>query len=154
MLTGPDGTPVTLPDALDRDYLCDTTVWSKCRSRPELVEWFNDAVSADLVVVCDIVELEVLKSARNHQAFLAQAEQLNLLRHCPIGPEELARAKEVQRVLSATGKHRGVPPADLIIAASAELSGMPLLHYDHDYDLISSQTAQETRWFLPQGSLP
>lgn len=141
-------------EPLERSFLFDTTVWSKCRSQPELVEWFNGAVADDLVLVCDVVELEVLKSSRDHQAFIAQAEQLNLLGRCPIGPKELTRAKEVQQLLSGAGKHRGVPPADLIIASAAELSGVPVLHYDHDYDLISSQTAQETRWFLPQGSLP
>jgi predicted nucleic acid-binding protein len=45
----------------------------------------------------------------------------------------MARAKEVQGMLSAAGKHRGVPPADLIIAVAAELSNVPVLHYDHDY---------------------
>jgi predicted nucleic acid-binding protein len=59
--------------------LLDTTVWSKSRSRPELVKWFNEAIAADLVLVCDIVELEVLRSARDHRSFLTQAEQLDLL---------------------------------------------------------------------------
>jgi hypothetical protein len=76
------------PEPLERSFLFDTTVWSKCRSRPELVEWFNDAVADDLVLVCDVVELEVLKSSRDHQAFIAQAEQVNLLGRCPIGPHE------------------------------------------------------------------
>jgi predicted nucleic acid-binding protein len=149
-----EGSSVSSPDPLDAEHLLDTTVWSKSRSRPELVKWFNEAIAADLVFVCDIVELEVLRSARDHRSFLTQAEQLDLLRRCPIGRAEMARAKEVQGMLSAVGKHRGVPPADLIIAAAAELSHVPVLHYDHDYDLIRSQTAQEARWFLPQGSLP
>jgi predicted nucleic acid-binding protein len=46
-----------------------------------------------------------------------------------------------------------VPPADLVIAAAAESAGIPVLHYDHDHDLISAVTGQATRWLVPRGSL-
>jgi predicted nucleic acid-binding protein len=56
-----EGSSVSNPDPLDAEHLLDTTVWSKSRSRPELVKWFNEAIAADFVLVCDIVELEVLR---------------------------------------------------------------------------------------------
>lgn len=43
---------------------------------------------------------------------------------------------------------------DLLIAACAEEAGLPLLHYDHDYDLIAGVTGQRCTWLLPTGSLP
>lgn len=45
-----------------------------------------------------------------------------------------------------------MPPVDLLIAATAESSGMPLLHYD--YDLIASVTGQRVRLLLLSISRP
>jgi predicted nucleic acid-binding protein len=132
----------------------DTTVWSKARSHEHLREWFNAAVKADLVLTCDVVVLEVLKSARDARAYAQQVDQLGLLRVTPMDADVHARAREVQGLLAASGHHRGVPPADLLIAASAELAGVAVVHYDHDYDLIASETGQPTRWVAPAGAVP
>jgi len=40
------------------------------------------------------------------------------------------------------------------VAASAEAAKLPLLHYDHDFDLIAGATGQQCVWLLPAGSLP
>ena len=45
------------------------------------------------------------------------------------------------------------PVPDLIIAAQAELADLTMLHYDADFDLISSVTGQPTLWIIPQGSI-
>lgn len=72
---------------------------------------------------------------------------------CQLGASEVVRARTVQAALAGRGKHRGAPPSDLLIAASAE-GGVPVLHYDHDYDIIADVTGQPTRWISPAGSLP
>jgi hypothetical protein len=36
-----------------------------------------------------------------------------------------------------------------LIAAAAEELGVPVLHYDADFDLIASVTGQHCRWVLP-----
>jgi predicted nucleic acid-binding protein len=123
-------------------------------SRPDLAEWFNRAVRADLVVTCEAVVIELLRSARNTADFTRQAELLALLPSVPIGHESFRRARQVQAALAESGRHRGVPPVDLLIAACAEAAGLPLLHYDHDYDLIASVTGQPCPWFVPAGTLP
>lgn len=41
----------------------------------------------------------------------------------------------------------------LLIAASAELADLVLVHYDRDYDAIASVTGQATRWIAPRGTL-
>lgn len=137
-----------------RPYLADTSVWSKVRSHPNLSGWFNDAVRAGHIVTCDIVVLELLRSARNTANYREQSLMLTVLDRCPIREEEFERALEVQALLGDRGQHRGVPPADLLIAAAGESAAMPILHYDHDYDLISKVSGQETVWFVPAGSLP
>jgi predicted nucleic acid-binding protein len=40
-----------------------------------------------------------------------------------------------------------------MIAASAELAHVPLVHYDRDYERIAAVTAQQHVWFVPDGAL-
>jgi predicted nucleic acid-binding protein len=58
-----------------------------------------------------------------------------------------ARAWEVQGDLTAQGKHRGAWPVDLVVAATAELFGLTLLHHDRDFATIAGVTGQALRWF-------
>lgn len=137
-------------------HLVDSTVWSKARSRsvPGISEWFNRAVHDELVHTCDVVVLELLRSARSPQAYEEQAALLALLICYPTDVAISARARAVQGLLAARSPHPGVQPADLLIAATAELVGLPLLHYDRDYDRIGSMTGQQVRWVAPTGTLP
>jgi predicted nucleic acid-binding protein len=54
------------------------------------------------------------------------------------------RALDVQLLLVDTGKHRGPSIPDLLIAATAELAGLTVLHVDKDFDAISELTGQPT----------
>ena len=139
---------------LSEPHLADTTVWSKARNHPELSAWFNTEVRSNRIWICEVVSLELLRSARNTAAFTVQSELLGLLPSCPVAATEWGRSRQVQELLATKGKHRGVPPSDLLIAAAAESAGLPLLHYDHDYDLIAQASGQTTRWLLPAGTLP
>lgn len=142
------GLPVT------QVHLADTSAWSKARNDPGLTELFDNAVRSGLIATCEVVALELLRSARNHRSFTRQSAILALLVSCEIGVPEIMRAREVQAELAAKGRHRGVKPPDLLVAAAAEAAQVPVLHYDHAYDLISSVTGQATRWLAPRGDLP
>lgn len=128
-------------------------MWSKARSHPALTDWFNTEVRAGRIVTCEVVVLEILRSARNTAGFDQQTDMLEVLDRTPGGRAEFERARSVQSLLARSGQHRGVPPADLLIAASAESHGVAVLHYDHDFDLIAEVTGQPTRWVLPAGTL-
>ena len=52
------------------------------------------------------------------------------------------RALEVQLLLADVGKHRGPSIPDLLIAATAELIGLTVLHLDKDFEIISDLTGQ------------
>lgn len=54
------------------------------------------------------------------------------------------RALEVQTLLADRGHHRGPSIPDLLIAATAELSGLTVLHVDKDFDAIAALTGQKT----------
>lgn len=58
--------------------------------------------------------------------------------------EEAPQAREVQLAMSANGDHRRVPPPDLLIAATAELANVPLVHYDRDYERIAAARRRST----------
>lgn len=146
--------PIIAPPPLSGRHLVDTSVWSKVRTDPQLATWFNEQVRAGRVATCGVVVLELLRSARNTASFRLQADLLTALEQGPGGSEVGERARTVQALLAGKGQHRGVPPSDLLIAASAEAAELPLLHYDRHYDLIAGVTGQPATWILPAGSLP
>jgi predicted nucleic acid-binding protein len=56
------------------------------------------------------------------------------------------RAVEVLTLLAGPGQHRTPSVPDLIIAATAELAGLTVLHCDKDFELIASVTGQPAEW--------
>ncbi len=107
------------------------------------------------VVTCHPVMLELLYSARSSDDYHAWRGALAQLHVCAIGDAQWTRALEIYDLLAAQGpKHqRQVSHADLLIAVSAEAAGMPVLHYDEDYDRIAAVSGIATQWVRPRGSL-
>lgn len=62
------------------------------------------------------------------------------------------RAPEVQRHALNAGFHRARSLPDLLIAATAELNRLTVLHYDGDFDVIASLTCRPTEWVVPPGA--
>src|SRR5262245_25838458 len=52
------------------------------------------------------------------------------------------RALEVQGLLADRGLHRAPSVPDLLLAATAELSQLTILHVDRDFELIAGVTGQ------------
>lgn len=69
----------------------------------------------------------------------------------PIGIWGLARSS--QAALATTGDHRRVPPADLLLAATATVAGVAIVHYDRDYERIAAATDLSQEWLVPDGAL-
>lgn len=143
------------PSRLDAPALIDTAVWSWVRDRrfPELAEWFNGEAAAARILICDLVVLELVRTAPNRVSADAIVDRLAAFKSVPAAAEVWPRAREVQLRLSRNGDHRRVPPTDLLIAATAELAGVAVIHYDRDYDRIAAVTGQPHAWFVPDGSL-
>ena len=53
-----------------------------------------------------------------------------------------ARALEIQMLLADRGQHRAPSIPDLLIAATAELARLTVLHVDKDFGLIAEITNQ------------
>jgi len=52
------------------------------------------------------------------------------------------RAVELQLELAEGGHHRAASIPDVLIAATAELAGLTILHVDSDFELIADLTGQ------------
>lgn len=93
-------------------------------------------------------------SARSAAGYRAMRSRLiEHLIPIPLSPRAENRARSIQAELIERGEHRGVSVPDLLIAATAEVEGMMVLHYDADFDLIAEITGQPARWVVPRGSV-
>ena len=135
-------------------YLIDTSVWHR-RGNPAVIDRLADLFAADEVAITEPIRLEVLFSARSAQDYDAISRELDGLEQAPCGNPELRRALEVQRLLAHTAglHHRSVKIPDLLVAATAELASLTVLHYDEDYERVSAVTGQSTEWIAERGSI-
>lgn len=105
--------------------------------------WSN-RIHRGLVRISNVTRLEIGYSAQSGD--LARREfRSSPLAAMPVEyltPKIEDRALEVQMLLADRGQHRGPSIPDLIIAASAELSGLHVLHVDKDFDTIAALTGQ------------
>jgi predicted nucleic acid-binding protein len=60
-----------------------------------------------------------------------------------------AAGGRVQELLTRKGQHRSAGAVDLVVAATAELQGLTLLHRDRDFDCIAAVTGQPLQWYGP-----
>ena len=135
-------------------YLIDTSVWHR-RGNAAVIERLAGLLVTDEVAIAEPVRLEVLFSVRSAQEYDAVSRELDGLQQVPCGNEALRRALEVQRLLAHQGglHHRSVKIPDLLVAATAELAGLTVLHYDEDYERVGAVTGQTTAWVAERGSI-
>lgn len=125
------------------DWLIDKSALVRLGDSPDAEEWAS-RIERGLVRVTTVTRLEVGYSART------AAEARSAFRTPPISampveyltPAIEERALDVQLMLAGKGHHRGPSIPDLLIAATAELAGLTVLHVDRDFDLIAELTGQ------------
>lgn len=137
--------------ALRTHYLVDTSVLSHIHY-PEVRESLTSVARYGLIATCSIVELEQGYSARNYQGHLSIDTRRGSMSRARISQSTFDSAFSLQRDLARVGKHR-LPIPDLIVAACAREHDLTILHYDSDFDTISSVTGQKAQWIVPRGSL-
>ncbi|EHK85209.1 PIN domain-containing protein [Saccharomonospora azurea] len=133
-------------------FLIDTSALARLL-RPDADRFgWDQAAAAGLLAVCPLTELEFLYSARNADDRARVAEDLrSVFAWVPVGDRVYDRASQVQEALTRRGQHRSAGAIDLLVAATAELQGLTLLHRDHDFDCIAAVTGQATQWYGPAG---
>ena len=132
-------------------HLVDTSVLTRLLDPTVRARVFELAVDNGLGRT-RMTDLELGFSARNDAEWEQLARGRDLLPCVEIHDGHFRRAGEVQRRLAATGR-RGRKIPDLLLAAAAESVGATVLHYDNDFDLISTVTGQRVEWVVPSGSI-
>ncbi|MFZ4298296.1 PIN domain nuclease [Streptomyces cinereoruber] len=133
-------------------YLIDTSALARfMRGDAEQYGW-DQAAAAGLIATCPITELEFFYSARSSADRARGIEDIRLLfGWVPVDDRAYDRAWQVQEALTKQGKHRSAGAVDLVVAATAELQGLTLLHCDHDFECIAAVTGQPLQWYGPKG---
>ena len=127
------------------DWLVDKSALVRLGESPEAEEWAN-RIERGLVRITTVTRLEIGYSARS----AAQARTAFTTPPISAMPVEYVtpaiedRALEVQLMLVGKGQHRAPSIPDLLIAATAELAALTVLHLDKDFELIAKLTGQPT----------
>ncbi|TDV39745.1 PIN domain nuclease [Actinophytocola oryzae] len=132
------------------EFLIDTSALARLmRPDAESFGW-DRAAAAGLIAVCPITELEFFYSARSVADRERGVDDMRaLFGWAPVADRAYDRAWVVQGELTAKGQHRSAGPVDLVVAATAELQGLTLLHRDHDFERIAAVTGQALQWYGP-----
>ena len=96
------------------------------------------------VGVATVTRLEIGYSARSGLDLRAGLRQppVSAMPAEYLTPAVEDRAVEVLTLLADRGQHRAPSIPDLLIAATAELAGLTVLHCDKDFELIAAVTGQ------------
>jgi predicted nucleic acid-binding protein len=134
-------------------WLIDTSALALLARSPDAATW-ADRIERGLVRISTVTRLEIGYSARSGPELRA-ATQRPPLASMPVEYQTPAiedRAIEVQLRLADLGHHRAPSVADLIVAATAELAGLTVVHLDKDFEMIAEVTAQPIeRLVVPTG---
>jgi predicted nucleic acid-binding protein len=127
------------------DWLIDQSALVRLASSPAAAEWAQ-RIERGLVRITTVTRLEVGYSARSGAA-LRTAMRQPPLASMPVEsltPTIEDRAVQVQATLADQGQHRAPSIPDLLVAATAELAGLTVLHVDKNFELIAGITGQTT----------
>jgi len=134
-------------------YLIDTSALMRMQHPAANSAW-RSKVRSGVVRVCEATEMEFLYSCRSRREFEEQRDDLaESYPGQPMSDRVWMRAHEVQHELAKRSCLRSAGPIDLLVAATAELEGLTVLHYDADFDTVAKVTDQPTRWILPAGTV-
>ncbi|MGA4542598.1 PIN domain-containing protein [Uniformispora flossi] len=139
---------------MSESYLIDASACHRPVRNAAVAREWNEVVEKGRVGVSGYTQLELVHgmSDRAHPAFV-ERDLLNALTWT-IDPDGVVRrAKQVQGMLRERSWHQGPGVVDLLVAATAQLLGLTLLHYDADFETIAKVTGRPHRWIALRGSV-
>lgn len=129
----------------EQQWLIDKSALVRLAHSKDPDLWAN-RIERGLVHISTVTRLEIGYSAQSGEIVRREFRE-SPLAAMPIEyltPKIEDRTLEVQILLADRGQHRGPSIPDLIIAATAELSGLTILHVDKDFETIAAITGQPT----------
>ena len=134
-------------------YLADTSVLVLQGRHSTVRDRFAGLLAEGRLAACQMTALEFLNNAPDPKGYEVLWAALRQMTWFDVTTGALDRALDVHRQMAARSQHRNFRLPDLIIAATAELNGATVLHYDADYDRIAKITGQSVEWVAKRGSL-
>jgi hypothetical protein len=124
-------------------WLIDKSALIRLAVSPDAADW-AERIERGLVRITTVTRLEIGYSARSGPDLRAGLRQppVSAMPVEHLTPAIEDRAVEVLTLLAGRGQHRAPSIPDLLIAATAELAGLTVLHCDKDFDLITAVTGQ------------
>jgi predicted nucleic acid-binding protein len=124
-------------------WLIDKSALVRLAASPDAPEWAV-RIERGLVRITTLTRLEAGYSARSGPELRAGLQQppLSSLPVEYLTPAIEDRTVEVLTLLADRGQHRAPSIPDLIIAATAELAGLTVLHLGKDFEIIAQITGQ------------
>jgi len=124
-------------------WLIDKSALVRLAASPDAAEWAG-RIERGLVRITTVTRLEAGYSARSGPELRAGLRQppLSSMPVEYLTPAIEDRAVEVLTLLADRGQHRASSIPDLIVAATAELAGLAVLHLDKDFEVIADVTGQ------------
>jgi predicted nucleic acid-binding protein len=124
-------------------WLIDKSALVRLAASPDAAEWAA-RIERGLVRVTTVTRLEAGYSARSGPELRAGWRQppLSSMPVEYLTPAIEDRTVDVLTLLADRGQHRAPSIPDLIIAATAELAGLTVLHLDKDFEVIAQVTGQ------------
>lgn len=124
-------------------WLIDKSALVRLAASPDAAEWAR-RIERGLVRITTVTRLEVGYSARSGPDLRAGLQQppLSSMPVEYLTPAIEDRAVEILTLLADRGQHRAPSVPGLIIAATAELAGLTVLHLDKDFGVIAEITGQ------------
>ncbi len=124
-------------------WLIDKSALVRLAASPDASDWAA-RIERGMIRITTVTRLEIGYSARSGPDLRAGLRQPPLAA-MPVEyltPAIEDRAVEVQALLADRGQHRAPSIPDLVIAATAELAGLTVLHLDKDFEIIADITGQ------------
>ena len=132
-------------------HLADTSVLKRL-ANPAVRAIVEPLAQAGHLARPSVCDLEIGYSARNADEWDRLVSALDAFDLVETTAQHVTRSLQVQRLL-ASQSQRGRKIPDLLVAAAAEALNLTVLHYDADFDLISSVTKQSCQWVVTAGSI-
>ncbi|MEU8586506.1 PIN domain-containing protein [Streptomyces sp. NPDC048664] len=119
-------------------YVIDTSAVHRFFQDPGLYPTWRSVIARGEVGIIPLIEFEICYSAQKAGDRVKLIGSLaKLFEYLTPGPEVYDTARSMQEALTAKGAHRCCSPVDLVLAATAHVEDLAVLHVDKDYETVA-----------------
>jgi predicted nucleic acid-binding protein len=131
--------------------LADTSAWMQARRDDSARSLLLGAIERGDVHWCWPVRYELMIDARGQDDVAAVERSLEGLREIPVDRTVQRTLFAAMREMAAKGAHGShrFPLTDLTVAASAQVAGVEILHFDRHFQRLSAHFGVSAYWISP-----